>query len=445
MRALRFAVLASTLLFSIGCGSTPSSETPSAAVDASAPASDAAVEIIPDAHAHDAADAAPATLPTPMPKVDPRGGDIFRHPKVVTITFPGDPFRETLETFDDYVTTSSWWTAVTHEYCGAPGSTDCIGGGSSGGHVVMPAPANATYALADMDNLIRDNVTNGTFPAPTPETIYAVFFPENVTIGDPGYMSCSEFEAYHYFTDVVPPLTPNDGADGGATDAGADPADATLDGGVPEASAPSVFVAYAIMARCKPSAALLTLDVAHEIVEATTDPFNNGYWIDDDAWSAFFYGEVGDLCINEQPITVDGYTVQRTWSNASAAAGHNPCVPVPQGDVYYSASPEKRAKPISLKVGQSITIDVHAFSERDIGEWSLQAADYDELYQRPPALSLSLDRKTVSNGSVARLTIKLLRAPDPTPSNPDGVALYALVSSRSNEYHYFPGLVVPKL
>src|SRR5947209_6592361 len=52
--------------------------------------------------------------------------------------------------------------------------------------------------------------------------------------------------------------------------------------------------------------------------------------------------ETGDLCAQNEGVHFKpdayAYTVQRSWSNASAAAGKDPCVPGRPG-VYFNAAP----------------------------------------------------------------------------------------------------------
>ena len=51
--------------------------------------------------------------------------------------------------------------------------------------------------------------------------------------------------------------------------------------------------------------------------------------------------EVGDLCEGQYFQSDAGYLVQRIWSNSAAAAGNtSPCIPLPQGDVYFNVSAE---------------------------------------------------------------------------------------------------------
>jgi hypothetical protein len=108
---------------------------------------------------------------------------------------------------------------------------------------------------------------------------------------------------------------------------------------------------------------------SHELAEASTDPypsFNNGAdlaYVGFDtphyAWEVWqqFQDELGDACeffrlSNYQLTGSFPYWVQRIWSNASAAAGHNPCAPQPT-EPYFNVTlfPEQE---------QDITVDLRS-------------------------------------------------------------------------------------
>ena len=62
------------------------------------------------------------------------------------------------------------------------------------------------------------------------------------------------------------------------------------------------------------------------------------YWV-----RALGGGETSDLCAQDPESFTEfdelPYVVQRSWSNKAASAGHDPCVPQLQGDVYFNAAP----------------------------------------------------------------------------------------------------------
>jgi len=198
----------------------------------------------------------------------------------------------------------------------------------------------------------------------------------------------------------------------------------------------SVTTSLAVMPRC-PSFSLLpgydpldivTVVTSHELAEAATDPFAGTYTNTDffgSGWTQVSVGgEIGDLCILEpssfyEPADV-GFVVQRVWSNANAAAGHDPCAPVPQGEVYFTAAPDlamvemtpgQYLAGVTVAPGGSTTVALHLFSDAPTGgPWSIAVTEagqdgtslpFDALHQ----LSFDLDRAAGSNGDTLNLTI----------------------------------------
>src|SRR5438128_1043060 len=105
--------------------------------DGGADAADGMAEI------HPANVAAAATYPQAQ-LFDPEGA-VLTAPKIVTVSFASmDPaLRTHVEQFDDVITTTPWWTAVTDGYCAPAGS--CVGKGVAGGHVTLNETPAATY------------------------------------------------------------------------------------------------------------------------------------------------------------------------------------------------------------------------------------------------------------------------------------------------------------
>jgi len=116
--------------------------------------------------------------------------------------------------------------------------------------------------------------------------------------------------------------------------------------------------------------------------------------------------------------------VQRIWSNAAAAASHDPCVPAPSGP-YFNAAPvlpdlvtidlgsmgNLETQGVRIPLGQSQTIDVVLYSDRPTAApWQVEALDLATLESQPAALDLQLDATSGKNGDVLRLTIKPLQA-----------------------------------
>jgi hypothetical protein len=142
------------------------------------------------------------------------------------------------------------------------------------------------------------------------------------------------------------------------------------------------FVVVAESAIAPPSVDGLSAIVGHELAEVTTDPFFDAYLTVDQAhivWSAFggtaiAESEIGDMCAAEMSITPSrpAYALPRIWSNSSAAASHDPCVPSPQGQVYFNAAPvlpdivsvrEQSTRGVRLQSCEQKTIEVDLFSD----------------------------------------------------------------------------------
>ena len=358
---------------------------------------------------------------TPIPLVDFNGGAIIQAVKVVTVTFTGDSHRAQLEQFGDTITATPWWDAVTEGYCSPPGSATCVGRGSSGGHVVVTtAPATALTDSAQggpstVQSFIKAKLAAGVLPVPTKNTLYAIYLPTGVSVTLDSASSCQQFGAYHN-TLMLPAA-----------------------GGV------SIPVPYAIMPRCDSTLTTLTVAASHELIEAATDPDvgTNGvaYYMNDQLWGALG-GEVGDVCVDftgtgSDVIQESGFSVQRSWSNKAAKASHDPCLPAP-ATPYFNVAPVAASLQTSIAVGASATIELDAFSDGPMADWTVQAADFAQLQGGKSSLSFSFDKSTAHNGAKIQMTVKLLSSP------PQGAAQYAIISRSGKNTHFWPALITAK-
>jgi hypothetical protein len=377
--------------------------------------SDGGAESFADAPAEDDAS---APTPAPFPRVMYLGGPILSSPHVVTVTFPEDDATlvTRLQQFGDTITGTQWWTQVAHEYCVTPGGSPCVGTGAGGGHVVMPSTAMQSYtdSVRGGDSTIRpliaESVAGGTFPSPDPQTLYVLYLPAGVRVLLDGLDICQHAGSGGYHDSIA--LTP--------------------DGGTP------LDVAYAVVARCSSTEAATTLTASHEIVEAATDPSPEGapaFQMTDFAWLAFG-AEVADVCaaIDTNLVTQEsGFTVQRSWSNVSAAARHDPCVPPAAGEAFFDVAPSLAASgQLTLGVGASTTLDLVPFADGPTADWQLTTVDPGAS----PVLELSLDTATVHAGEVVHLTVRLQKKPQ-TGSD----ELFGLVSQSSTDLHAWPMIV----
>jgi hypothetical protein len=184
------------------------------------------------------------------------------------------------------------------------------------------------------------------------------------------------------------------------------------------------------MMRCTsgPSALdAVTKSTSHELVEAATDPFYytkpafSSADVEHAAWTLATVGEVADMCEFESKdgVRLGSFLAQRSWSNAAAAAGHDPCVPA-LAEPFFTAAPlmledvtlddGTGTKGIKVPVGESRTVEIALDSDAATAAWRVDAKDSSAIFGGDKELELSLDRTTGVSGDVLHLTIKALRA-----------------------------------
>jgi hypothetical protein len=321
-----------------------------------------------------------ATFPPPAQLFKGTGG-VMTTPTVVPIFFAGDDAMQAqMEGFFAALPSSTYWPAIAAEYgVGALTFAPTI--------VSTDAPPVTGLALQQW---IRTNAGNKGWPAPGPNTLFAVFTPAGVTVSDAGFVSCVDYGAYH--SEVM---------------------------GTP--------IIFALMPRCSPSLDHLTANLTHEVIEAATDPhpYTSPGWsvIDQpDEILAFLPGaEVGDLCeyldAVDQPL-VGTYKVPRIWSNAAAGSGHHPCVPAPavpfitaaanvSGTVFFPGrGGQDWTRGIQLPVGATTTIDVVMYSDVPTEPWTVVPLDAASVIGGgPPELALSVAPAVGTSGSHLTLTV----------------------------------------
>jgi hypothetical protein len=342
-------------------------------------------------------DATPEFMEGPhanVPQVSSSGGPVTVAPKVVPIFFTGDAtVQSQLEMFLAALVGSSYWTATTGEYgVGALAIAPSI---VTTDTPVTTDDALRTWLVANTDG------THADWPTPDANTIYTVFLPAGVVLDmGGGNLSCVAFGAYH--------------------------SEAMGANGQP--------IIYALVPRCDSTLGTpvdtATVATSHELVEAATDPlpFTNSAFVELDpehyVWSRTPGGELGDMCeyITAAPQRVVGdFLVQRTWSNASALAGHDPCVPV-LATPYAGASPVlsdltitthngmMMTKGETIALGESKTIDVNLFSDAPGPDWTVGAYDAQMLLGGTPSLTFQWNRQYGHNGTKLRLIITRTKA-----------------------------------
>jgi hypothetical protein len=352
----------------------------------------------------------------PLPRVVYGGAPLLVAPKVVAITFQGDSLAPQVAAFAQAATQTAWWSTVMAGYCEGD-SGACIGQGPPGvsAPLAQAAPVefddNSDGGLGDggvsLPGFLAHLVDTQAVPQPDPDTMYLIHAPSTTTVAADG-PGCSAFDGYHYVT--------------------------------PHGAQPLVYI---VTMECP----MFTADdvgfvASHEIAEAATDgvfaPNKLGYptrpsgWIIDTTdpnsfpWIDVAYGEVGDLCVDylgtsQANWTESGHSYQRIWSFQEAAANRNPCRPVPAGAVYFNAAPS--AAFFELDVGESLTIEVDAFSDQPTADWNVVATDTTDPTGMTTYVNLSWATPsnaaggvTVNNGTKAQLTIQLAKDPSGVPS-----------------------------
>lgn len=425
-RLVSFTALPLAALLAVACGGSIAPAPTQTTNDAGGV--DAPVDQ-PDASVPDAADPINPVYPaphTPMPLVDNNGGRVLQSTHIVTITWSNDDpnLVSRLQLLDDTITTTPWWKAVGSEYC-EKGGAPCIGPGTPGEHVIIKDPppvsgfsdttqGNGTNTMQDFIKAQLAN--NPDFPDPTNDTIYAFYLPPGTDITLDGTQGCANggFGAYHSTVDLQPKKGPN-----------------------------LITTSYAIIPRCGSKEGTTTVSASHEFIEAATDPDvgegNLTYYMQNQTW-AFAGGEVGDLCVdftgNNDKVQESSFLVQRSWSNESAKASHDPCVPILPGEVYFNAAPRKQ-KLVLKKVGDTAVLDIDTYSDAPMPNWNLTAFDYAQFQQNTTYVGFSFDKPSVNNGTHVQLTVTLKRAiPQYT--------MFGIISTNSSgTRHVWPVLVTP--
>ncbi len=381
---------------------------------------------------------------TNPPKIGYNGAGLLIQPSIVTVTFPGEKNLNALVQFGATIGQSDYWKSVTSEYCEVPGSGLCIGPAVDGGHVELKNPPAKSYtdstdgSPSSIQDFIAGEIDNADLPAPVTDTLYILYFPKSTTIslasgqGAPS-VSCVAFGGYHHFLtykgqQVAYAIIPECGSHGGGV---------------------SAFDSQTVAA-------------SHEIIEAATDPFMAASGMDLQAgvvlmpqstvqlmWYMFLQGgEVGDLCVDMTGQGVDltsmgSYTVQRSWSDAAAQSGHDPCQPSPEGSIYFNASPDKGKGYGVLDVGQTTTFSVTAFSDAPLPDgWTLRAGDIADIAQgmgMKSHMSMQVngqDQVTVHNGDQVDVTVTM--DVDPGKSQPGAFGVLLSTAPDGKTYHFWP-------
>jgi hypothetical protein len=370
-------------------------------------------------------------FPSALGQLYNNGGPVLKDPVVVTVTWPGEPNVATFESFGDTIGGSKYWSTVTSEYGVGPG----VSGADNHFHMADAAPSSISDT--DIEALVkaRYSATDATaWPKPATGTpVYIMYLPQSTTLMLQGKSACQQgVGGYHDSVAVA-----------------------------------GVNVAYAVIPQCRSNVDDLTLSASHELAEAATDPYplTNPAWAhfgnDHLAWEFFqqFQSENGDACEfyrdSDMGPTADmPFVVQRQWSNASASAGHNPCVPAAPG-AYFNVAPLKTedvdldlsalgggvafTKGYTVSIGETKQIALGLYSDAaTTGPWKIKAVEGGiggGHGQSSGTFDLSLDLDQGENGQIAYLTVTTLS------EGRVGGGLVTIVSTMGNTTHYQPIMI----
>jgi hypothetical protein len=443
-----------------GCGGTvtPSSTTTSGAGDAGVTAkpvqgSEAGIEGdagSPEEAGSGASDANGSAstqypaFPVDVAQVTDNGGPVLAAPVVVTITWSADPDAETYGAFGDTIGASPYWKDINREYGVGPSTS------GAANHVSVTTAPPTGFADVDLDALVEASA-GAAWPAYTTNTIYAIYLPPGAAL---------------YF--------------GGFPDAGGQDACEQGVGGYHTESFNKNIV-YAIMPHCSGfQAADVELAASHELNEASTDPHpgtNPGYYGFDPNHLAFeffnqFQDELGDACESfataADSTDFTPYVVQRQWSNKSAAAGSQWCLPK-LAEPFYNTTflPSSnldtinvdltslgqgygpvQSKGIKLALNGTRTFPIGLFSDmatsgaftldiQGLGADNPIAQDQNGNSINNGDATVTLDRTSGVNGDIANVTVK------PTSYSSLGVTFFYVraVLSGSQQHHYLPVVI----
>jgi hypothetical protein len=366
------------------------------------------------------------------------GGPVLAAPVVVTVTWSSDPDAPTYNALGDTIGASTYWKDINGEYGVGPVTS------GAANHVSITTAAPASFADTDLDSLVEANAGKS-WPASTPNTLYALYLPPGSTLTSGGQNLCA----------------------GGV-------------GGYHTESQNKGLV-YAIMPHCAGfQTADVELSASHELNEAATDPHpgsKTAYAGFDQNHLAFeffnqFQDELGDACESfvEASDNTDfkPYLVQRQWSNKSAAAGSHWCLPA-LGEPFYNTTflptsnldaitvdlsslgqgaGKTTSKGFKVALNTARTFPIGFFSDvptngpftidvQGLGANSPIAQDQNGNNIANGAATVTFDKTSGANGDIANVTVT------PTSYSTLGVTFFYIraVLPGSQQHHYLPVLL----
>jgi hypothetical protein len=213
-----------------------------------------------------------------------------------------------------------------------------------------------------------------------------------------------------------------------------------------------------------------TENASHEIAEAVTNPhvFSDlgltgfdgahlGWQLFDATATTLGDDEIGDACERYDDAHFVGpadlpYSLQRLWSNQSAAAGHSPCVPE-STEPYFNLAPlaletlsvtpggamaPQMALGYEIPVGQSKPISVAYYSDARTGYWDVSAVEGNGIAaSSTPQLTIAVGKGVGLNGDKDNVTVTVNAA----GASGNAVLLTLVSTAPGHTTHYAPILI----
>jgi hypothetical protein len=390
------------------------------------------------------------TLPA-VPQVIFSQGSVLKDPSIVAIFFSNDDptVAPQLQDFYTGIGNTQFWQA-TSEYGVGPATAKIVTLDAA-----APAMIDDNTEINDagdtaLEVWLLGEITSGAIPANTPNTEYMINYPSGTTI-NAGGDSCTAYGGYH--TDMLD----NDNNN----------------------------LSYGVIPRCSAEGTgqttlqVVTTTASHELVEAATDPYPDyapGYSQCDTPhifWDEANSGsEVADMCQNDPEAYYQfsdfGYLVQRFWSNASASAGHDPCVPELPNTPFFIAMPELNdtgvfiydgvtgepqnytVSSVNIPVGGTATVWVDVHSDGTLPDWDITAYDYNYFWTGDTSqelLDVSMPVTTGNNGDRLPVIITVKTAGNEnTNMEVNNSELFVIQAAQGTSMtapqHYWYGVVI---
>ena len=228
------------------------------------------------------------------------GGTVSSNVKVVSVIWGSNVNSQTVATMPGFLKAlpnstfmdlmKEYHTTHVHAVDGHKSSRQTISRGTFISQVQI-TPQNTSLNLTDkqIQEELRDQIAIGALPPNDLNTLYMIYFPDDITITLDGLTSCSSFGAYHFAIHDL------------------------------KESKNNVF--YGVMPGCSYSLQSHEIVSAHEFAEATTDniPTPGSSPAYPQAWNNSAGYEIGDLCEGTQGTLTtkkNTYYVQQIYLNS---------------------------------------------------------------------------------------------------------------------------------